>query len=110
MIQINIELEEAATIAGAGFFHKIASVVIPLAKHGFVSGFLLVFVSIAKELDLIAILMTDKLRTLSALAFTYKDNAMPQPASAVSFIMVVFILLVYIVANKIFKTDISKSM
>ena len=57
MMQISVELEEAATINGAGFWRRIRSIVIPLAKNGFLSGFLLSFISIAKELDLIAILL-----------------------------------------------------
>ena len=40
----------------AGFWRRIGSIVIPLAKNGFLSGVLLSFISIAKELDLIAIL------------------------------------------------------
>lgn len=110
MMQIGISLEEAAEIQGCGFFRKLIQIVIPLAKNGFTSGFLLVFVSVAKELDLIAILMTDKTQTLSSLAFIYKDNAMPQAASAIAFVMVVFIMLVYWISNKVFHTDISKGM
>lgn len=110
MMQISSSLEEAAEIQGSGFVHKMAKIVIPLAKNGFISGFLLVFVSVAKELDLIAILMTEKTRTLSALAFVYKDNAMPQAASAIAVVMVLFIMLVYGISNKLFHTDISKGM
>jgi multiple sugar transport system permease protein len=66
---ISRELEEAATINGAGFWRRIFSIVIPLAKNGFLSGFLLSFISIAKELDLIAILMTPDNYTLSFLSF-----------------------------------------
>jgi hypothetical protein len=51
MMQISVELEEAADIAGASFWRRIRSIVIPLAKNGFISGFMLVFISIAKELD-----------------------------------------------------------
>lgn len=110
MIQISKSLEEAAELEGCGFFSKMAKIVIPLAKNGFTSGFLLVFVSVAKELDLISILMTNKTMTLSALAFVYKDNAMPQAAAAIALVMVFFILSVYILSNKLFHTDISQSM
>ncbi|MBR6890255.1 MAG: iron ABC transporter permease, partial [Clostridia bacterium] len=49
MMQISTELEEAATINGASFWQRMRKVVLPLAKNGFVSGFMLTFISIAKE-------------------------------------------------------------
>ena len=70
MLAISTELEEAADIAGASFWKRMASIIIPLAKNGFISGFMLTFISIAKELDLIIILMTPTTRTMSYLAFT----------------------------------------
>ncbi|MDR1801682.1 MAG: iron ABC transporter permease [Lachnospiraceae bacterium] len=108
MLQISTELEEAAEIAGASFWRRIGKIVIPLAKNGFVSGFMLVFISIAKELDLIAILMTPRNYTLSYLAFEYSKSLMPQCADAIAIVMLLFILLCYRIANR-FGADISKS-
>ena len=48
MLQISGELEEAATIEGAGFFRRFVKIVFPLSKGGFISGFMLIFVSIMK--------------------------------------------------------------
>ena len=56
MLQISGELEEAATIEGAGFFRRFVKIVFPLSKGGFISGFMLIFVSIMKELDLIILI------------------------------------------------------
>lgn len=61
MLQISGELEEAATIEGAGFFRRFVKIVFPLSKGGFISGFMLIFVSIMKELDLIILIMTPKI-------------------------------------------------
>lgn len=44
MLQISGELEEAATIEGAGFFRRFVKIVFPLSKGGFISGFMLIFV------------------------------------------------------------------
>ena len=110
MMQISVELEEAATINGAGFWRRIFSVVIPLAKGGFLSGFLLSFISIAKELDLIAILMTNQDNyTLSFLSFNYSKEAMPQVADAICIIIIAFILITNRIADK-FGGNVSKSM
>lgn len=108
MMQISVELEEAADIAGAGFWRRIGSIVIPLAKNGFISGFMLVFISIAKELDLIAILMTPSNYTLSFLAFEYSKSLMPQCADAIAIVILLFILICYRIAN-LFGADVGKS-
>lgn len=109
MMQISVELEEAATVNGAGFWRRIGSIVIPLAKNGFLSGFLLSFISIAKELDLIAILMTPKNYTLSFLAFDYSKEAMPQVADAICIVIIMFILVTNRIADR-FGGNVSKSM
>ena len=108
MMQISTELEEAADIAGASFWRRLGSIIIPLAKNGFISGFMLVFISIAKELDLIIIMMTPTTRTMSYLAFTYSQEGYNQMADAISVCVLLFILVCYIVANK-FGADIGKS-
>lgn len=108
MMQISVELEEAADIAGASFWRRISRIVIPLAKNGFISGFMLVFISIAKELDLIVILMTPANYTLSFLAFEYSKSLMPQCADAIAIVILLFILLCYRIANA-FGADIGKS-
>lgn len=109
MLSISVELEEAADIAGASFWKRMTSIIIPLAKNGFISGFMLVFISIAKELDLIIIMMTPTTRTMSYLAFTYSQEGYNQMSDAISVCVLLFILVCYIAANKIGGADISKS-
>lgn len=109
MMQISVELEEAADLAGASFWRRIWSIVVPLAKNGFISGFLLSFISIAKELDLIAILMTPANYTLSFLSFDYSKDAMPQVADAICIVIIAFILISNRIANRL-GGDVSKSM
>ncbi|MBQ6595510.1 MAG: iron ABC transporter permease [Clostridia bacterium] len=108
MMQIAVELEEAADINGASFWRRMRSIVLPLAKNGFISGFMLTFISIAKELDLIIIRMDKKTQTLSYLAFTYSQEGYNQMADAISVCVLFFILICYIVANR-FGADIGKS-
>jgi iron(III) transport system permease protein len=110
MLQISSELEEAADIEGAGFWRRMATIVVPLAKQGFLSGFMLIFISIAKELDLIILLMTPNMQTLSYLTYTYNNNLQPQMADATSLVMMAFILLCYWASNTFAGADISKSM
>ena len=109
MLQISAELEEAADLAGSGFWRRMATIVIPLAKQGFLSGFMLIFISIAKELDLIILLMTPKQQTLSYLAFQYSRNVLPQQSDACAVCMLAFILIAYTLSNRLAGADIGKS-
>ena len=109
MLSISTELEEAADIAGASFWKRMSSIIVPLAKNGFISGFMLTFISIAKELDLIIIMMTPTTQTMSYLAFTYSQDGYNQMSDAVSVCVLAFILVCYTVANR-FGADLNKSM
>ena len=109
MMQISTELEEAAEIAGAGFFKRLTRIVLPLSKNGFFSGLMLVFISIAKELDLVAICITPSTRTLPYLSYIYSSDGLAQMADAISVVILLFILVTYLVAVKVFHADISKS-
>ncbi|MFQ9702603.1 MAG: ABC transporter permease subunit [Enterocloster clostridioformis] len=71
MLQISTELEEAAQVENAGFPRRFFKIVFPLSKGGMISGFMLVFISIMKELDLIVILMTPSQQTLPYMAYAY---------------------------------------
>ncbi|MGI5174295.1 iron ABC transporter permease [Treponema sp. OMZ 840] len=107
MIQLSIELEEAGKIAGAGFGMRLRKIVFPLSKSGFISGFLLVFMAIMKELDLIVLLVSPKTQTLPYLTYYYMSGGMEQHANASAVLMFLIVYAVYWIANKFFKADIS---
>lgn len=109
MLQIGVELEEAADIVGASFWKRMSKIVIPLSKNGFLSGFLLVFISIAKELDLIILFMTPSNQTLSFLSFQYSKEVLPQMADAISVVVLLFVLITYIITNLVTGADVGKS-
>ena len=108
MMQISTELEEAADINGANFWQRMGKIVMPLAKNGFISGFMLTFISVAKELDLIIMMMDKRTTTLSYLAFTYSQDGYAQMSDAISVCVLLFILVCYIIANR-FGADIGKA-
>ncbi|MHC1787697.1 MAG: ABC transporter permease [Christensenellales bacterium] len=110
MMQIGQELEEAATIEGSGFAHRMFHVVLPLSKAGFISGFMLIFISIMKELDLIILIVTPNLATLPYMAFSYSNNNMEPYSNVVAVIMFLIVLVVYWLTNKFSKADLAGSM
>ena len=109
MMQISAELEEAASINGAGFFRRLIFIIFPIAKNGFMSGFILTFISIAKEFDLISLVINDRTTTLSYLTFTYTSMSLYPLAAASSVVMIVLISVCYLIAKYLFKADIVKS-
>lgn len=109
MMQISSELEEAASINGAGFFRRMAQIIFPIAKNGFMSGFILSFISIAKEFDLISLVINEKNTTLSYLTFSYTSMGCYQLAAASSVCMIILISVCYLIAKYVFKADIVKS-
>lgn len=108
MLQISTELEEAAQVENAGFLKRFFRVVFPLSKGGMISGFMLVFISIMKELDLIVILMTPSQQTLPYMAYSYSAENLIQLSSAVTIVMFAMVFFVYWFANTFTDADITK--
>jgi len=110
MLQISTELEEAGRIKGAGFFYRMRRIIFPLSKSGFLSGFLLIFVAVFKELDLIVLLVSPATQTLPFLTYSYMNNNYEQLADASAVLMFLLVFFVYWFSSKVFKTDLTKSM
>jgi len=72
--QIGQELEEAAEIEGASWWQRLYKIVIPLATSGVVSGLMVSFVGVMRELSLIILLITPKTRVLMTLGFRYAEE------------------------------------
>ncbi|MGN1203630.1 MAG: ABC transporter permease [Lachnospiraceae bacterium] len=107
MMQIGTELEEAAQISGAGFLKRMIKVIFPLSKSGFLSGFLLIFINVMKELDLIIILITPQMKTLPYMAYSYLTGGTEQYSNVVALIMFMIVFIVYCIAGKFSKEDVS---
>ncbi len=110
MMQIGTELEEAAMVEGASFAKRFRKIVMPLAGKGFVSGFILIFISAMKELDLVVLLMTPSTSTLTAVTYSYAEGGFHQFSDAVITVIVAIIMVVYLLAAKIGKVDMSKGL
>jgi len=110
MMQIGSELEEAALIEGASFGKRFRRIIMPLAGKGFMSGFILIFISAMKELDLIVLLMTPSTSTLTAMTYSYAESGFHQFSDAVTTVVVVIIMIVYLVSAKLGKVDMSKGL
>lgn len=110
MIQIGGELEEAAKVSGASWFRRFRQIMLPLSKKGLLSGFILVFISAMKELDLIIMLVTPSTNTLTTLTFDLQEGGYPQLANAIVVIIIIVIVVVYLLTTIIGRTDISRGI
>jgi iron(III) transport system permease protein len=93
MLQVGKELEEAATIAGASPWRRFWKIIFPLTSTGFVSGFLLNFISTMRELSLIILLVTPTTAVLASMTMRYIENGNEQQANAVILILIFLVLI-----------------
>jgi iron(III) transport system permease protein len=91
MLQVGRELEEAAQVAGASTWHRFRKIIFPLTSSGFVSGFLLTFITTMRELSLIILLVTPTTMVLATQTMCYKENGDDQMANAVIIILIVLV-------------------
>ncbi len=88
MMQVGHELEEAAHIAGASVWRRFRRIIFPLTASGFVSGFLLTFITTMRELSLIILLVTRETQLLASQTMQYIENNLDQMGNIVVLILV----------------------
>ncbi len=93
MLQVGRELEEAAQVAGADAWRRFRTIIFPLTSSGFVSGFLLTFITTMRELSLIILLVTPTTMVLATQTMRYKENGDDQMANAVIIILIVLVTI-----------------
>jgi iron(III) transport system permease protein len=91
MMQVGRELEEAAQIAGATVWRRFRRIIFPLTSAGFVSGFLLTFITTMRSLSLIILLVTPETQVLSSQTMFYIENGDTQMANVVVLILIALI-------------------
>jgi iron(III) transport system permease protein len=92
MMQVGRELEEAAMVAGANPWLRFRKILFPLTRSGFISGFLLTFITTMRELSLIILLVTPATQVLSSMTMRYTENGSEQKADAVIILLILLIL------------------
>jgi len=92
MMQVGRELEEAAQVAGANAWLRFRRIIFPLTASGFVSGFLLTFITTMRELSLIILLVTPATQLLASQTMRYVEAGRDQMANIVILILVAITL------------------
>jgi iron(III) transport system permease protein len=84
MAQIAGDIEDAATLAGAGLARRLVSIYLPLTLRGLLAGAVLVFVKMVRDLSLVVLLFTPALPVLSVVAYRYASEGFLQHANAIT--------------------------
>lgn len=101
MMQVAQDLEEAATVQGAGWWRRFRRILLPLTREGAVTGFLFTFISAMKELSLIVILVTPATATLNTLTYRYAEQGFSQFSDAIILVIIFLILVANFVARSL---------
>lgn len=103
MLQIGGELEEASETLGARWLTRFRKIILPLSIQGALSGFILVFITVMRELSLIILLVTPKTRTLTTMTFRYQEQGYSQFSSAISVLIIIIVIIGELLARRMGK-------
>jgi iron(III) transport system permease protein len=103
--QLDPALEEAARLSGAGFFRRLADIVVPLVAPAAGASVILVFLIACNELTVSALLWSAGTQTLGVAIYNMDDSGSSDLASALSVLVVlmvvVMMLLLEILAKRL---------
>lgn len=97
--QIDPGLEEAARITGASWFENLRRVVLPMARPGLVTAFMLVFIPALNELSATILLYSSGNETISVAIYRLNDLGQLEVVAALAVFSIAVILLVSLLLN-----------
>lgn len=110
MMQLGKDPEEAAQVAGAGWFRRMILVVVPIQKGALVTGVLLPFISGIKGLSLFVILAVPATDVLTTYSLRLVDYNYTQAANAVVLIIAAIAYFGTVLAQKLTKTNLADGL
>ena len=84
---ISHDLERAARAVGAGEARTFASITLPLMRAGLLSGWLLVFIPVTRELSVAIFLVTPSTNVMSTLIYNFQDGGNYEAVCALSVLL-----------------------
>lgn len=110
MMQLGKDPEEAAQVAGAGWFRRLITVVIPIQKGALVAGVLLPFISGIRGLSLFVILAVPGTDVLTTFSLRLLDYNYTQAANAIVLIISAIAYFGTLAAQKLTKTNLADGL
>ncbi|MEC9346901.1 MAG: iron ABC transporter permease [Pseudomonadota bacterium] len=97
--QADPRLDEAARLAGAGFWLRLRAVLAPLFGPMAAAGAILVFMTAFNELTVSALLWSSGTETIGVVIFNYEDGGYSVLSSAMAVLAVVAVLVIMLAAQ-----------
>jgi len=88
MHQVDVALEEAAELHGARWGERFFRIILPLTKSGFLSAFVLTFITAMRALDEIALLVTLQTRAMTFIIFRFQQQSFTQHTYGITVLIV----------------------
>lgn len=101
MVQIHSELEEAAAVAGGGWWRNFYHIYLPLLRPGLMAGWFWVMVHAYRELTISLMLARSNNRTASVIIFDLWSNGSFQQLSAFGVVMFTILIALVSIAQKL---------
>jgi len=110
IVQIDRNLEEAATMIGARWMRLIKEVTFPLVKPGILAGWILLFVIFIRELAISMFLYSPNNEVLSVLIFNLWYEGNYPVLCAISMVQIILIGGLLFIVTRLFKIEIFKTI
>ncbi len=101
--QLDRSLEEAAQMAGAGFFRRLLTIILPLTAPVAAAGGLLVFLTAFNEIQVSALLTSSGAETIGVIIFFLDESGSSSMASAVAVMVVAVVMALMLLASGLSK-------
>lgn len=101
--QLDPALEEAARLSGAGFFRRLADIIVPLIAPAAGASVILVFLIACNELTISALLWSAGTQTLGVAIYNLDDSGSSDLASALSVLVVLMVVVMMLLLELLAK-------
>lgn len=91
---ISRDLERAARAVGAGEARTFVSITFPLMRVGLLSGWLLVFIPVTRELSVAIFLVTPSTNVMATLIYNFQDGGNYEAVCALSVVLLIVTFMV----------------
>lgn len=110
MMQLGPDPEEAAQIAGAGWWRRMVGIILPIQKRSLAIGVLMPFIAGVRSLSLVVILAVPGMDVLTTFAIKLVEFGYTQAANAVVLIVSAVAFGGTYAIQKTMKTDLSRGL
>jgi len=93
LAQISPSMEEAAQMAGAGWFRRMALIVVPLSRYGLITAWLVSYIFVLRDTGITMLVYPPGYETLPVRIFTLMANGSSQLVAALCILMIAITIL-----------------